>query len=188
MCVQRTILLLACLFTALCSGAQQIQKITAAQYFFDEDSGINKAKPLTVKTSDTTVTIADSISAASLKPGFHTLCIRVKNSTGKWSILESRSFYVADSATAQPIIAKITAAQYFFDEDPGISKSKALKIQKSDTSISIKDSVSTAGLNPGFHTLCIRVKNSTGKWSVLENRSLYVADSNVTSPIIAAIT
>src|SRR4051812_37659075 len=169
MCVQRTILLLACLFTALCSGAQQIQKITAAQYFFDEDSGINKAKSLTVKTSDTTVTIVDSISAGSLKPGFHTLCIRVKNSTGKWSILESRSFYVTDSAIAQPNIAKITAAQYFFDEDSGINKAKPLKIKKSDTSVTIVDSIPASTLKPGFHTLCIRVKNSTGKWSILES-------------------
>jgi hypothetical protein len=183
-----TILLLVCICTVGWSYAQQKANITAAQYFFDKDPGVGASKPLIVTTSDTTVNIADSISTASLKPGFHTLSIRVKNSAGKWNLIETRSFYIADSALRKLNIAKITAAQYFFDKDPGIGASKALKVTTSDTSVNFGDSISTASLKAGFHTLSIRVMTGTGKWSIYETRSFYIADSALRKPNIAKIT
>ncbi len=78
MCVLRFILLFAALGIMLCTRAQPIQKITAARYFFDKDSGVTKGKPLKIGVSDTVVTIINSLSVGQLKPGFHTLCIRVK--------------------------------------------------------------------------------------------------------------
>src|SRR5437763_782013 len=107
MCTRYTILLLVCICTVGWSYAQQKAKITAAQYFFDKDPGIGGSKPLNIATSDTTINFSDSISTVSLKPGFHTLSIRVKNSTGRWSIIETRSFYIADSALRKPKITKI---------------------------------------------------------------------------------
>lgn len=186
MYLKRTIFLLICLCFKLYVSAQQIapeptiSKITAAEYFFDKDPGAGKGIALRIITSDTSVSIADSALVSGLPPGYHTLSIRVRNAQKKWSIFQTKTFYVGGSNTTEPAISKINAAEYFFDKDPGTGKGIALRIVTSDTLVSFADSVIVpSSLSGKDHTLTIRVRNSTGKWSIFESRSFsFVPNDN----------
>jgi hypothetical protein len=165
-----SILLLLCVCLKNFCIAQQdtstISKIISAEYFFDKDPGIGKGIKLNVGTSDTTVSFTDSASVLLLQPGYHNLSIRVKNAAKKWSIFLTKTFFIGNKNIVEPTIAKITAAEYFIDEDPGTGKGTSMKIGKADTVISFTDSVSPLlAHRAGRNTIRARVKNADGKWS-----------------------
>ncbi len=65
--------------------------ITALEYFFDEDPGIEEGVPLSVP--EATLTGGEyELSAAGLAPGEHVLSVRARNTDGEWSITRSKVF------------------------------------------------------------------------------------------------
>lgn len=70
----------------------------------------------------------------------------------------------------------ITAAEYFFDADPGYGSGTAVTIT-SGASIDANFSIATSGLSVGFHTLYVRARNNTGAWGLAESRLVYVHPS-----------
>lgn len=156
------------LYIATSTGGS-LTNITATEYFFDKDPGAGKAKPLAVGTPADSVHIIASIALTSLLPGFHSLYIRTKASGGKWGIAEKKGVYIATAMGGG--LLNITAAEYFFDKDPGSGKAKPLAITNPSDSIHLLDSVSTANLYGKDHLLVVRVKTSAGKWGLYESRS-----------------
>jgi hypothetical protein len=175
------ILLLALCFIS--SFAAKAQKITAAEYFFDKDPATGKGKKLSVGTSGDSVHFTASILVASLSPGFHALCIRAKISNGVWGIFESRSFYISSGTGGLP---NITAAEYFFDEDPMTGKGKSLPVGTTGDSVHFVAPMPIESLQAGFHTLSMRTKTSEGKWGIFESRNFYISQSSGTLPNITA--
>ena len=55
--------------------------------------------------------------------------------------------------------------EYFFGEDPGIGNGQSLLIPAVE-SFDIYTDISTDGLNPGYHFLSIRLKQSDGSWGI----------------------
>jgi len=76
----------------------------------------------------------------------------------------------------------ITAAEYFFDSDPGHGNGTPLSIPSPSATVSFPASISVSGLAGGFHFLAVRVRDANGLWSLFERRGLYVTapDSNTT--------
>lgn len=81
---------------------------------------------------------------------------------------------------AQNTISKITAAEYFFDKDPGVGKGIPITIGKADTVINFSDSVIVPFLYGKDHALVVRVKNNSGRWSIyqIHNFSLAFGDKD----------
>jgi hypothetical protein len=151
--------------------------VAAAEYFFDIDPGEGNGVSISVTTgASSSFTIVTP--TGSLLPGFHFLAIRAKGVDGKWSVFESRGFYITSTASN---VTGIAAAEYFFDTDPGTGNATVLTIPNGAIS-NFTASLPATGLSSGFHFLVVRTKNAEGKWSVFESRGFYVQDEP-TAPI-----
>lgn len=80
----------------------------------------------------------------------------------------------------------ITAAEYFFDKDPGIGLGTALPVGTSGTTVNFTASIPTTALSPGFHVLAIRTKDENNVWGLFESRSIYIASAATNAPSIIA--
>jgi hypothetical protein len=162
------------LFLAILSSINIYSQVTAAEYFFDEDPGPGKGKAISVGTSNDSVHFVTTIPTTSLQAGFHTLSIRAK--TGKkWGIFETRSFYISQTGSGK--LSDITAAEYFFDNDPGPANGKPISVGGANDSVHFTATIPTTSLQAGFHTLSIRTKTTTKNWGIFETRSFYISQT-----------
>jgi hypothetical protein len=148
------------------------QMVSEGEYFWDTDPGPGLGNVISISSPSDSVNFTLNISTSSLSLGQHYLYIRTRNSFGKWSLSERRSI------TITPVI---TAAEYFWDTDPGIGLANLITIGVAADSINIFQNISTGGLISGIHKLYIRTKKNDGKWSLSEPRTV-----TVLSTIIAA--
>ncbi|QHT69791.1 hypothetical protein GXP67_25670 [Rhodocytophaga rosea] len=144
--------------------------ITAAEYFFDTDPGNGNGTSLSV-TAGSTIDLEPEINLTGLAAGVHTLFVRTRDSNGKWSLIEGRTFLVQPTPVTVNTVP--TQGEYFFDTDPGFGKGKSIAIGENGQA-EVEIDLSKEGLNAGFHTLYIRVKDSRGTWSLQESRSLVI--------------
>lgn len=155
------------LFLSLQGRAQVIE---FAEYFFDIDPGAGNATSFSIPTGDQ-ITHTESISIASLSPGFHFLGIRVMEGGGLWSQFELRGFYITSTVNDA---SNIVAAEYFFNEDPGVGNGNSIGVVAGE-SIVINTDISTTSLLPGFNFLAVRTKGSDDRWGVFESRGFYIS-------------
>jgi hypothetical protein len=155
--------------------------ISKVEYFFDNDPGAGNATAIPV-VAGSVVNFTVPLSASALTSGFHFVAIRAKGADGKWGIFESRGFYISSSTNAA---ADITAAEYFFDTDPGTGNGLSIAVP-SGASSSFTISLPATGLPSGFHTLAIRSKGADGKWGIFESRSFYISSEIGTAADIVA--
>jgi hypothetical protein len=167
----------ALLFSCFARG----QQLTAAEYFFDTDPGVGNGTSLTVTTGDS-ILFSGSIPATSLSTGFHFLYIRSKDSNGAWQISERRMFFIHSGNTT---VATLTAAEYFFDTEPGVGNGTPLTVMGGD-SILFSGNISAASLSNGFHFLYIRAKDANGTWGIRERRMIYIQSGSVSTPSLSA--
>jgi hypothetical protein len=78
---------------------------------------------------------------------------------------------------------KITAAEYFFDTDPGIANGTVLPIIAIGDSATFNGAINTTALATGNHTVYIRTQDSIGKWGIAESIKFQVLQNG--SSIIA---
>ena len=151
-----------------------------AEYFWDVDPGVGNGVNLTLNTINTSeADYSGDVSTAGLSAGYHILYIRAKDETSKWSLHEKRSVKIIENNNA------ITAAEYFFDTDPGIGNGTAIDLTPDGNSQStFIGSLQTTGLMAGAHVVYIRAYSPGSGWSIYEKRYITIADP--TSPIIAA--
>ena len=127
------------------STAATAQKtIAERQYWID--GNITEAQVLA--ESPTSISIGD------LKPGLHSLTVRVKDSEGLWSSQVAKYFivpFVSTSATSN----SIEKHQYWIDGD----------LQAAVTSTSQPSAIVIENLKPGLHSLTVRVQDNAGVWS-----------------------
>jgi hypothetical protein len=152
------------------SPTTSIPTITAAEYFFDTDPGNGNGTSLSV-TVGSTINLEPEINLTGLPAGTHILFVRARDSNGRWSLMEGRTFLV--QPTPVTLNAVPTQAEYFFDTDPGFGKGKSIAIGE-DGQAEVEIDLSKEGLDAGFHTLYIRVKDSRGVWSLQESRPLVI--------------
>lgn len=172
-------LLLLAYFINLNATAQTLLR---AEYFFNTDPGIGNATPITLSANTGNLVFTTNIPTGALPQGFHHLAIRVKETDGRWSNFESRGFYI--TATTSDA-ANITAAEYFFDTDPGMGSGTPIPVTPGATT-NFTISVPTSSLAAGFHFLAIRTKGVDGKWGLFEGRGFYITSSTTDVPNLVA--
>ncbi|HWY99406.1 MAG TPA: SprB repeat-containing protein, partial [Bacteroidia bacterium] len=153
--------------------------IVAAEYFFDKDPGQGFGTSIAITKADS-VNINITPSVGAFTAGFHHLFIRTKDSAGSWSLYEGRNFYVQPAVVMQQP-ARIVGAEFFYDKDPGVGNGSAITGIAAADSINITQHLNAASLAVGPHVTCIRVKDSTGHWSLYEARAFTVKVCSVTA-------
>lgn len=114
-----------------------------------------------------------------LKPGLHSLTVRVKDSEGLWSSQVAKYFIVKDDDVMEDVT--ITRYMYWFDDETADFKTGPLTSATGTMDIDISD------VEAGIHTLWWRCGDSKGAWSeprsvTFESKSFYnykVPDSGI---------
>jgi hypothetical protein len=158
------------------------QSITAAEYFIDADPGKGNGTAITISTPADIVNFTANIPTASLGNGFHFAAMRVKDVNGIWGLFETRGFYISSAATNA---ANITAAEYFFDNDPGPGNGTTLSVGTAGGVVNFTAAVPTS-LPAGFHFLAIRTKGADGIWGLFETRGFFISSTTANSANIVA--
>ena len=148
-------LLLMGLFTNLLAQNQ----IESYEYWFDEDE-TTRATQLVTGQGNTSI-INAQIGAAMLSKGLHSLHIRFKDNIGKWSAVSSEFFIKTASTT-------VAQYEYWFDEDE-TSRTTRLVTSQDNNSI-INTQIDADLLSKGLHSLHIRFKDNSGKWSAVSSQ------------------
>ncbi len=159
---------------------QSIAQISSAEYFIDIDPGIENGVTIPID-ADFTISESLDIDTDDLEAGFHTLYVRVKDTEEAWSLYDKQSFHVTAPANSYAL----NEAEYFIDTDPGIGNGEPILITE-DFTISESTALSTTGIEPGFHSLYLRVKDGNGKWSGYEEQVFHVSPPAISAEIVAA--
>ena len=128
----------------MCTAATAQKTIAERQYWID--GNITEAQVLA--ESPTSISIGD------LKPGLHSLTVRVKDSEGLWSSQVAKYFIVPFASTSATSNS-IEKHQYWIDGD----------LQAAVTSTSQPSAIVIENLKPGLHSLTVRVQDNAGVWS-----------------------
>ena len=163
------------------------QNIVAAEYFFNTDPGPGNGTPISI-TAGTTITVNNlNIPSTSLSTGWHTLCVRTKDSNNVWGFYECRNIFIRSTPPDPPPLAPITAMEYFYDNvnDPGTGQTVAIT---SGTNVTVSAINLPQSLAQGWHTLHVRTQDQNNVWGFYETRSVYVRSTPVVPPLPAPIT
>lgn len=182
----KTIFIYGCLVSLFLSVITHAQQINKAEYFIDTDPGIGNGTNIPGITVGDSIIFNGSINLTGLSAGFHRLAIRVRYTTGQWSLYESRVFYIYQNVATSNY--QITKAEYFIDTDPGVGNGTSINTGANADSITTNASVNLTGLSAGFHRLAIRAKGTNGQWGMYEPRVFYIftTSSNPSTQVVAA--
>jgi hypothetical protein len=147
----------------------QIQQsnLNAVEYYLDSDPGVGLGQGLPIATNGNFV---GTIDLSDITPGFHILNVRYKDSNGKWGIGQSRVFYIEkNSLFVEKSIAQL---EYYIDTDPGVGLGSPLTLDENKDFIGAID---LEGVEPGFHQLNTRYKDSKGNWGIAQTRQFYIS-------------
>ena len=153
-----------------------LEPITQIEYFIDKDPGYGKGSIIDVTPPIEEITETINVDLETLRPGIHTLYVRVQDEANNWGILQHRSFFKPESI---PPVPPITQLEYFIDQDPGFEKGIDIQLP-SDVELTELDQsfpVALEGLSSGVHVLYVRAKhkqNGEERWSVLQHRSFFI--------------
>ena len=165
----------------------QAQVTPKAEYYFNIDPGVGKGTSVTVTNTNGEYSYTGDISTAGLSLGFHRLYFRFLDANNRWGITENNLLFIYPTVLDRPFVLqpRVTAFEYFYDTDPGVGNGVKLPVAATSDSVSLVSDIPTKDLAVGFHRLYIRATDGAGKWSVAENKLLYVY--NNTAPEIPVI-
>lgn len=136
--------------------------IAQLEYFIDNDPGFGSAIAIPVDAgSKVGAVFTPSISG--LADGMHFLCVRARDQAGKWSNLQQYIFSKLTEA-----ISPITHMEYFINTDSGFGNGQAVEIIPSNAVVA-QFSADTTNLQQGMSIFAVRVKDASGKWSILQD-------------------
>ena len=150
----------------------QAVQVSEIEYYCNTDPGVGLGTSFDISDS-TTVTLLETVDASALPSGLHNLYIRAQSADGVWGLPIKQLVLIDENDPQAP--ALITAAEYFFDVDPGVGN--ALSVELEDLS-TVEESVSfnADSLTAGTHRLFVRVMDEYGAWSLIINQVIEIID------------
>ena len=142
--------------------SQANPNLTKGEYFIDKDPGTGKAKAIAISTTGTNITQTFTATTTGLAPGYHRLYIRTKDSDGHWSLSTRKSIEIIKNLDT----AKITAAEYFFSNDPGYGKATKKTFAIPSANGTFQFTIPYNSIPAGADTLFVRVVDTDIKWSL----------------------
>ncbi|GEM_PF-2614676 len=169
-------------------GFNDLVVIEAMEYFFDTDPGMGLGVSIPVTIAQELITSDNvNIDTDELAPGFHTLYLRARSTTGAWGPSTSRTVYI-DQAVGFNDVVTIEKLEYFIDEDPGFGLGSPIAVGMTSDLVSIIDqSIDTDALEDGFHTFFLRGRGTNGSWGQYSSQVFYVDSRALSASPIARI-
>lgn len=155
------------LLLALFHLVSPAQNVVLLEYFVDTDAGYGNNTVVNV-TPAADGTFPFNVDLTNTSVGSHKLYVRTRDSDGKWSLTSRRNIEVFPFLTDK----NITAAEYFFDTDPGVGHGTSFSVSPQTPDITQNFIANTSSLAPGYHKLYIRVKDAQGQWSITSRRNV----------------
>lgn len=128
------------------------QNIVALRYRIDDGSEVSGQVP--IDPGATTINETFMVSTEGLEEGFYNFYIETQVEDGTWSLYDRQIFYVKDTSD---LPSDIVAAEYWIDNGEGVP----FDIATMPLSVIIPSDFPV-----GDHTICVRVQNSNGDWSL----------------------
>ncbi|MEI8201651.1 MAG: PKD domain-containing protein, partial [Bacteroidota bacterium] len=151
--------------------------ITTVEYYFDNiDPGPGNGIQVQLPIPSSIIDYNFNVSTLGLSSGFHYVSVRVKDDKKNWSIISNMLLYVRPDTIYPQIVSTqvpIILAEYFIDTDPGPGNGTHISVTPGLT-IDKNFSVSTLGLDSGYHYVCIRMKDLNNVWSVIGSYYLHI--------------
>lgn len=141
---------------------EKVSEIVGTEYFYNEDPGEGKGifiKSMVLDSLRKNITLKKP-DVSSLRPGYHTLNIRALDNANKWSEVVTTPFVYME------LPAKVTNAEYYFDEDPGVGNANTVNVAEGGLRLTFP--VDLSGLAIGKHTLYVRTLDEEKKWHIEE--------------------
>jgi hypothetical protein len=165
-----------------------IPDVTALEWFIDDDPGFRNGHRIPVPQPGQQVRHAFSVPTATLLPGIHTFYVRALNEKGDWSITH-RQIFIVGELPPDRLPKDLTQLEWFMDDDPGFGAAEKVNLSGLSAQAFFTVTPGEADLTPGFHTLCVRGKNSAGQWGVTQIIPVMVAElpANYVIPDVTAV-
>lgn len=149
---------------ALSAAAVLSTEAQRVEYFWDVDPGLGKGQVLE-RFTGTSAQVQTELDVSGLSKGIHQIGIRALNDK-YFSATYYRSFFIPAPEE------QITRIEYSWDKDVALGTGTAISFTKGST-VDLTQSLSTAGLKEGIHTLFLRALSSRHH-SQTYTRSFYV--------------
>lgn len=161
----KKLLVLFIALAPLWSHAQS--NIVAAEYFFDTDPGVGAATALPAFSPNPNLDVSFLATSSGLSQGMHILGIRVRDVSNVWSMPVFLPVYIVANSP------NISAAEYFFDTDPGSGNATVISVTTGAT-IDVTFAANSSALAVGMHVMGVRTRNPTGNWSIPSYVPFYI--------------
>jgi hypothetical protein len=163
-------------------------KIATAECFWDTDPGQGSGTPMLAFDGNFTDALESVVKAGFAAPGtgMHRLGVRVKDVNNNWGPVFSTVVSVQNPFVVPAI--RITAAELFWDSDPGQGNATpmlAFDGNFSDAYESAAKAEQAFYLAQGLHVLNVRAKNAANQWSPVFRTVVYL-DSCISNPTVTA--
>jgi hypothetical protein len=165
------------LFSRRPIGEPIVEGLDLAEYFWDTAPLEGQGIRIPLSGGDTWVPGTRTVDVRALEPGLHRLGLRVRDDQRRWSDIQWIPFMVEASTDLLAGVGtwpevqeqrQLVAAEYFWDNDPGVGQALALSVTPGETWVTPGEDgpkVGVSALSPGLHQLGVRVKESSGRWS-----------------------
>jgi PKD repeat protein len=145
--------------------ASILPQLEEYEYWFDTDYA---SKVNTALSGNQYETIASDLDASALSIGLHTLHIRFKDESTKWSSVLS-AFFVKNT-TNSVLNNEITAYRYWFDENDAAMVNETVLMP--EQYVNVTDAISMVTIPKGTHTIHFQFKDAQGMWSSVTNDTI----------------
>jgi hypothetical protein len=167
------------------------QTVTQAEYFWDADPGEGNGITLQAFDGNFNQALETVFSNNATLPsiGNHTIGIRIKGQEGNWSSIFGKTFrVVANNSTNNTV--KITAAEYFWDNDPGEGAGTVMLAFDGNFNQALESVMKDNLALPAFgdHVIGIRVKGDEGNWGTTFKKVFRLTTNNNSNTLVKVTT
>ncbi len=137
-------------------------EITNCEYWVDD----NFSSRVSSTVSGSTVQLTTPFDVSGISTGIHRFNIRLKDSKGDWSMVQSQIFFKL------PVVSsgvEITNCEYWVDDNFSSRVSSTV----SGSTVQLTTPFDVSGISTGIHRFNIRLKDSKGDWSTVQSQMFY---------------
>lgn len=136
------------------------------EYFWNTDPGTGNGTQVAFETVDLNIDQDVAISSEGLPGGNHWLGTRVKRLGGQWGPVKWTRFRVS---------SEFSDGEYFWNTDPGVGLATPFDLPNAQDTLNANVSVSTFGLDAGWHNLYTRIRTTNGFFGPTAKKRVYVS-------------
>ena len=155
--------------------------LNQVEAFFDTDPEMGHGTSLSVTPTPKT-TVSEKLDVSGLSIGLHRLYVRAQDELGNWGIPQMRQVLIQKSDPEGTPTAT-TAAEYFFDADPGMNEGTSLG-STMQPEMEVAKTLDVSGLSLGLHRLYVRAQDELGTWGIPQMRQVLVQKSDPNGPAL----